>query len=146
MKAFDIMKHIKNDKEYYAITKRIDELLEIVSDENYNIVTESIELEFLSSLVEEYENKHFPVSIPSLAEVLRLRMYEMNINQSQLAILLGVSSSRISEYLAGKEPTLQVAKTIYEKLNVSANVIFGINPVLQPNASALEYVKIPPVL
>ena len=65
MKAFDIMKHIKNDKEYYAITKRIDELLEIVSDENYNIVTESIELEFLSSLVEEYENKHFPVSQPN---------------------------------------------------------------------------------
>ena len=122
------MKHIKNDKEYYAIIKRINELLAIVSDENYDTVTESIELEFLSSLVEEYENKYFPVSIPSLAEVLRLRMYEMNINQSQLALLLGVSPSRISEYLAGKEPTLQVAKNIYEKLNVSANVIFGTNP------------------
>ena len=129
MKGFDIMKRITNDKEYYAIIKRIDELLETVTDENYDTITESIELEFLSGLVEEYENKHFPVSIPSLAEVLRLRMYEMNINQSQLALLLGVSPSRISEYLAGKEPTLQVAKNIYEKLNVSANVIFGTNPV-----------------
>jgi HTH-type transcriptional regulator/antitoxin HigA len=123
------MKCIKNDKEYYAITKRIDKLLETVTDENYNIVPESIELEFLSDLVEEYENKHFPISIPLLSDVLRLRMYEMNINKSQLAALLGVSPSRISEYLAGKEPTLQVAKNIYERLNVSANVIFGVNPI-----------------
>ena len=122
------MKRITNDKEYYAITKRIDELLETVTDENYDTVTESIELEFLAGLVEEYENKYFPIAIPSLAEVLRLRMYEMNINQIQLAGFLNVSPSRISEYLAGKEPTLQVAKTMYEKLNISANVIFGVNP------------------
>jgi HTH-type transcriptional regulator/antitoxin HigA len=123
------MKRIENDKEYYAITKRIGELLEVVTDENYDTIPESIELDFLSDLVEAYETKHFPVSIPSLSNVLRLRMYEMNINKSQLAALLGVSPSRISEYLADKEPTLQVARNIYEKLNVSAGVIFGVNPV-----------------
>ena len=138
MKGFDIMKRITNDKEYYAITKRIDELLETVTDENYDTITESIELEFLSGLVEEYENTHFPVSIPSLAEVLRLRMYEMNINQSQLADLLQVSPSRISEYLAGKEPTLQVAKMMYEKLNISANVIFGVNPAYSEKYEMVE--------
>ena len=60
------MKTISNEIEYKAIVKRIDELLEIVTDENYNIVPEAIELDFLSELVEEYENKYYPVTPPSM--------------------------------------------------------------------------------
>ena len=128
------MNHISNDREYNAITKRVDELLQIVSDDNYDIIPEAIELDFLSDLLEEYENKHYPISIPTLADVLKLRMYEMGINQGQLAVILQVSPSRISEYLFGKEPTLKVAKTMYEKLNISANVIFGVNPSVDYSA------------
>ena len=124
------MSCITTEREYYAITKRIDELLAIVTDENYNTIPEAIELDFLSELVEEYENKHYPIAIPTLAEALKLRMYEMRINQRQLAAILNVSPSRICEYLSGKEPTLQVAKMMYEKLNISANIIFGVNPIL----------------
>ncbi|MDR0828874.1 MAG: hypothetical protein LBN95_02020 [Prevotellaceae bacterium] len=58
------MKKIANDKEYYVIKNRIDELLEVVSDENYNTIIESIELEFLSGLIEEYEQANFPISAP----------------------------------------------------------------------------------
>ncbi|MCL2776302.1 MAG: hypothetical protein FWD71_23615 [Oscillospiraceae bacterium] len=54
------MNRITNDREYHAITKRIDELLQIVSDDNYDVVPEAIELDFLSDLVEEYENKYYP--------------------------------------------------------------------------------------
>ncbi|MDR1716535.1 MAG: helix-turn-helix domain-containing protein [Prevotella sp.] len=121
------MKSITNDKEYNAIVKRIDELLEIVTDENYNTIPEAIELNFLSDLIEEYEKKHYPVTRPSLNDVIRLRMYEMNINQAELAKLLGVSPSRITEYLNGKEPSLKVARVMCEKLNISANVILGVN-------------------
>jgi len=60
------MKTISNEIEYKAIVKRIDELLEIVTDENYNIIPEAIELDFLSELVEEYENKYYPVTPPSM--------------------------------------------------------------------------------
>ena len=59
------MKRISNEKEYNAIVKRIDELLEIVTDENYDILPQAIELDFLSDLVEEYERKYYPVSSPS---------------------------------------------------------------------------------
>jgi hypothetical protein len=31
----------------------------------------------------------------------------------------------------GKEPTLQVAKAMYEKLNISANTILGVNPTVE---------------
>ena len=60
------MKTISNEIEYKAIVKRIDELLEIVTDENYNIIPEAIELDFLSELVEEYENKYYPITPPSM--------------------------------------------------------------------------------
>ena len=51
---------ISNEKEYNAIVKRINELLEIVTDENYDTIPQAIELDFLSDLVEEYECKYYP--------------------------------------------------------------------------------------
>ena len=59
------MKTISNEKEYNAIIKRINELLEIVTDENYNTSPHAIELDFLSDLVEEYESKYYPAKLPS---------------------------------------------------------------------------------
>jgi len=65
------MKSISNETEYNAIVNRINELLEIVTDENYNTVPEAVELDFLSDLVEEYENKYYPVTSPSMISVFR---------------------------------------------------------------------------
>ena len=40
-------------------------------------------------------------------------MYEMGLNQVKLSELLGVSTSRVSDYLTGRsEPTLKVAREI----------------------------------
>jgi len=61
----DNMKTITNEKEYNAIVKRINELLEIVTDENYDTIPQAIELDFLSELVEEYERKYYPDSSSS---------------------------------------------------------------------------------
>jgi HTH-type transcriptional regulator/antitoxin HigA len=62
------MKSISNETEYNAVVNRINELLEIVTDENYNTVPEAIELDFLSDLVEEYESKYYPVTTPSIID------------------------------------------------------------------------------
>lgn len=58
---------------------------------------------------------------------MKLRMYEMGINQAKLSELLGVSPSRVSDYLTGRcEPTLKVAREMSRKLNIDANIILGI--------------------
>ena len=62
------MKTITNEIEYNAIVKRINELLEIVTDDNYNSIPEAIELDFLSELVEEYENKYYPIKPPFMSK------------------------------------------------------------------------------
>lgn len=53
-------------------------------------------------------------------------MAEMNISQKGLAELLGVSPSRVSEYLNGKsEPTLKVARLLHQKLNIDSEIILA---------------------
>lgn len=86
-----------------------------------------IELNILSDLVADYEEANFPVSPPTLAEAIMLRMHERGLNQKALSNFLGISSSRISEYLNGKsEPTLKVAREISRKLDIEASIVLGV--------------------
>ncbi|MBW7838308.1 MAG: helix-turn-helix domain-containing protein [Chitinophagaceae bacterium] len=118
---------IKNEREYKAIMLRVDELLQVVDDNTPATNKDYIELMLLSDLVADYEDTHYPIATPSLADVIKLRMYEMNLTQSAVSELIGVSPSRVSEYLTGKsEPTLKVARTISKKLNITPDVVLGI--------------------
>jgi len=120
------MKLISNKAEYEAIMARVDELVEIVDDNTPQTGKEFIELDFLTDLVVAYEKEHFPIGKPSLTNVLKARMSEMNLNQRTLAEILGISAPRVSEYLTGKsEPTLQVARKIHRNLNIDADIILG---------------------
>lgn len=67
-RVWESMKTITNDREYQAIIKRIDQLLDIVTDDNYNSIPEAVELDFLSTLIEEYDRKHYPIAPPQLSE------------------------------------------------------------------------------
>ena len=80
-----------------------------------------------SNLVADYEDVHYPVKSPTLIEVLKLRMFEMGLSQSELAAMLGMNQSKISEILSGKsEPTLKQAKKMARDLNISPSVILGL--------------------
>ena len=118
------MAKIKDKKQYDAACARIEELLKVVSNNTPTDDKNYLELDLLSDLVAE---EHFPVETPLLVDVLKLRMYEMNLTQTKLSELLSVSPSRVSEYLSGKcEPTLKVARDISRKLNIDANIVLGV--------------------
>jgi len=120
------MKLIANKAEYEAIMARVDELVEIVDDNTPPTDKHYIELDFLTDLVVAYEKEHYPIGKPVLTDVLKSRMYEMNLTQKTLSEILGISAPRVSEYLTGKsEPTLQVARKIHKKLNIDAEIILG---------------------
>lgn len=121
------MTEIKSDKEYKSVCRRVEELLKVVRGDTPLNDPEAVELGLLSDLVADYEEKHYPVPAPTLAEVLRERMYEMGLNQARLARLIGVSPSRVSEYVSGKrEPTLHVAREISRKMNIDPALILGV--------------------
>ncbi|MEG1937322.1 MAG: helix-turn-helix domain-containing protein, partial [Rikenellaceae bacterium] len=113
------MTHIENKAQYDWAMSRVEELLPLVMDETPLDDANSIELVLLSNLVADYSDEHFSIGSPSLADVLKLRMYEMNLTQKAMAVLIGISQSRLSEYLSGKsEPPLKVAREISRKLNI----------------------------
>jgi HTH-type transcriptional regulator/antitoxin HigA len=118
---------IKNKLEFDAASSRIEELLKLVDNSTPASDNYLLELDLLSNLVAEYEEVYSPLNTPSLPDIIRLRMYEMNISQLKLSELIGVSPSRVSEYLSGKaEPTLRAAREISRKLNIDANIILGV--------------------
>ncbi|NDV46192.1 helix-turn-helix domain-containing protein [Paludibacter sp. 221] len=118
------MVRIKTEEQYQVLLKKVENLMEVVTEDTPSTDPAYVELDLLADLVEEYETAHYPVGTPSLADLLKLRMYEMNLTQKALAELLDISAPRVSEYLTGKtEPTLQVARRMHTKLNIDANVI-----------------------
>ncbi len=117
---------INSEIEYNEAINRIEELLIKVGNNTPSRDPKFIELAKLSDLVAEYEEINFPVPKPTLQEVIELRMFERKLNQNSLAILLGTSPSRISEYLKNKrEITLSIARALYQKLNIDPEIILG---------------------
>lgn len=118
---------IQTEKEYKAIVERIEILLQDTDNIENTDAKGYIELNLLSDLVADYEERTYPVAKPSLVEVMKMRMVEMGLNQKRLSELLGVSTSRVSEYLNGKsEPPLNVAREISRKLSIDASIVLGV--------------------
>ncbi|GHT76104.1 transcriptional regulator [Bacteroidia bacterium] len=121
------MATIANEIQYNWAVNRVEELLPLVDDNTPLTDPNSIELELLSNLVADYSEEHYSLGVPSLSDIIKLRMYEMEINQKTLSELLEISPSRISDYLTGKsEPTLPVARNISKKLHINPSVVLGV--------------------
>lgn len=115
-----MLKPIKNNTQYEASLARIYSLLQKEIKPNTN---ESDELEILSILVKEYENKHYPVPAPNPLEAIRFRLEQMNMSESELATILGYRS-RKSEILSGKRKlSLSMIRKLHETLHIPANVL-----------------------
>lgn len=121
------MAKIKNESEYNAAVKRIEELAPLFDDNSPLSDPNLIEYKLLSDLVEEYEEEHYPITSPSLGAVLKLRMHEMGLTKDNLSKILGVSSRSIGNYISGKsEPSLKVGREMSQKLGIDARVVLGV--------------------
>lgn len=89
--------------------------------------TEADELQQLSLLAESWEDSIplMPISSPqTLPEMIELRMYQMKLKQKDVAALLDISPSRLSEVLNGKRKiNLDFAKRLHSRLNIDAGFI-----------------------
>ena len=113
------MTQIETEVQYRCAMQRIEELLRVVKEDTPEDDINSVELVLLSNLVADYEDIHYPISKPTLVEVLKLRMFELGLSQRDLAAKLEISPSKISE------PTLKQAKKMVDVLNISPNIILG---------------------
>lgn len=121
------MTKIETEAQYEWALKRVEELFPQVEEDTPKTDPKYIELELLGNLVADYSEEHFALGEPSLVDVLKLRMYEMGLSQAALAKKIGVSPSRICDFLSGKaEPTMQVGRRISTELNIDPAIVLGV--------------------
>ena len=116
-----------NEKyKYEYALRRIKELLPLVNDDTPLDDPNSIELDIVSDIVEKYEKEHYPVDAPTIGSLIREALDNAGMTAKELATRIGVSASRVSEYIHGKtQPSLHVAKLLCETLGLSPNDIIS---------------------
>ena len=109
---------IKTEKDYEKAIER----LELIFDAAPNS-KEGDEAEILSLLIENYENKHYPIDSPDPIEAIKIRMEEMNLKQKDLIGIIG-GKSRVSEILNKKKRlTVDMIRALESVLHISASVL-----------------------
>jgi len=115
-------KPIRTQKEYRDALKRIYHLMQLelkVKSKEFD------ELELLSILVDDYENRNFPIDLPDPIEAIKFRMEQLNLDRSDLVSVIG-SKSRTSEILNGKRKlSLSMIRTLHNKLNIPASSLIS---------------------
>lgn len=114
------LKPIKTDTDYRTALKRLEEIFDAKSG-----TPESDELEILGLMVDDYENKHYPIEAPDPIEAIKIRMEEMHLKQVDLISEIG-GKSRVSEILNRKRRlTVDMIRKLATRLNISAKVLIS---------------------
>ncbi len=112
------LKPIKTEADYRAALKRLEEIFDAKLD-----TPESDELDILGLMVDDYENKHYPIDAPDPIDAIKIRMEEMDIKQVDLISEIG-GKSRVSEILNRKRRlTVDMIRKLATRLNLSANLL-----------------------
>jgi HTH-type transcriptional regulator/antitoxin HigA len=112
------LKPIKTEIDYRDALKRLEKIF------NAKLGTpESDELEILGLMVDDYENKHYPIDAPDPIEAIKIRMEEMHLKQVDLIPEIG-GKSRVSEILNRKRRlTVEMIRKLATRLNLSSNIL-----------------------
>ncbi len=114
------LKPIKTDADYKAALKRLEEIFDAKLG-----TPESDELEIRGLMVDDYENKHYPIEAPDPIEAIKIRMEEMNLKQVDLISEIG-GKSRVSEILNRRRRlTVEMIRKLTTRLNISAKVLIS---------------------
>lgn len=112
-----ILSYPKNESQYKALTKKLDQLLNFVGENEKHPLIGLVDM--LSNLIESYDNKHFQPSESTGVEALKYLMDSNNLSQSDLPEL--GSQGVVSEILKGKRNlNLRQIKALAKRFNVTA--------------------------
>lgn len=114
------IKPIKTENDYKIALIRLEQIFDAKTG-----TIENDELDILAILVDEYENKYFPIKAPDPIEAIKIRMEEMNLKQIDLVNEIG-TKSRVSEILNKKRKlTIEMIRNLTIRLNLSTNLLIS---------------------
>lgn len=107
------IKPIKTEADHRAALARIDELWEAEPNS-----PEGDELEVLVTLVDAYEETHFPIDVPDPIEAIRFRMEQQGLEDKDLIAFLG-QRSRVTEVMNRKRGlSITMIRKLHEGLKI----------------------------
>jgi HTH-type transcriptional regulator/antitoxin HigA len=114
---------ITSDKAYHAVMERIDALMKIGEAKLKS--AQASELKLLALAAQAYEKSLYTIPAPkTLQGLIEFKMYERKLKQKELAQLLDIAESKLSQILTGKrKPDVSFLKAAHERLEIDGNVL-----------------------
>ena len=113
-------KVIKTEADCATVLARIEKLMDAQPN-----TPQGDELELLSLLVHDFEEKVYPMAKPDPVQAIRFRMEQKGLKPKDLVPFLG-SRSRVSEVLSGQRNlSLKMIRGLVNGLGIPADVLLG---------------------
>ncbi len=123
------IKPIKSEVDYENALRRVEKLWNPLPD-----TAEEDELQVLVTLVEAYEEEHYPIDLPSPIDAIKFRLDQMGQDYRALIGIIG-QRTRVYEVMRGDRPlSLNMIRKLHAKLGVPAEVL--IQPLKKKNKRA----------
>lgn len=117
------IKPIRTEKNYRSALKRIDELISLDPKEGTLAFDE---LDLISTLVESYENIHYPIDAPDPVRAIQYIMEEKGLTQKDLVKYFNGSKGLVSAFLSGKrELSKNVIRSLHHGLGIPYEILMG---------------------
>lgn len=117
------MQNIITEELYNVALSKVEELLHQVNESTPDNDPKMVELCHFSDIVEQYENEKYPIHMPTFVQVIEERLAKEKMQKKTLAQKIGVSASRISDFLSEKaEPSISQARSICQVLHIDASI------------------------
>ncbi|NCR52901.1 MAG: transcriptional regulator [Microcystis aeruginosa L211-07] len=109
---------IKNESEYEAALLEIESLLEVPPG-----TPEAARLDLLATLVDAYEQEHFPIALPDPIEAIRFYLESRGLDAQVLIPILG-DQEQVNQVLNRQQPlSLEMIRQLHQICNISAEVL-----------------------
>jgi len=137
------IKVIKSSDDYSHAIARLSALMTL--DPEADSMEEN-ELELLALVIEDYERKIVPATVPDPIEAILFRMDQMNLARKDLQPYMG-SLSKVSEVLSRKRPlSLSMIRRLHSGLGIPADVLISgteISQAIVGEDPEMDYTKFP---
>ena len=111
---------IRTDDDYRATLKEVSVLVDLDPEIG---TAEGDRLDVLTTLLQAYENKHFPIEAPDPIEAIKFRMDQQGLDVADLVPMIG-QKNRVYEVLTRKRPlSLSMIRKLHDGLGIPAEAL-----------------------
>jgi HTH-type transcriptional regulator/antitoxin HigA len=112
------IKPVRTKRDYEGALKEVERLWGAKSG-----TPEGDRLDVLATLVDAYENEHYPMDPPDPIEAIKFRMEQQGLTRRDLEEIIG-TRTRIAEVLSRKRGlSITMIRRLHERLGISADVL-----------------------